>query len=76
MTGFDDQLKNLNQKLQLLLKQYQHLQKENAVIKKEIDDKRLLIKEKNEVIQKLQENIDVLKLTSSSLMDASEKKTA
>ncbi len=69
----DEQLKNLHQKLQLLLKQYQQLQKENAAMKKELEGQRLLLKEKNDVIQQLQEKIDVAKLQSSS-MSIEEKK--
>jgi chromosome segregation ATPase len=70
----DEQLKSLNQKLQQLLKRYQQLQKENLAIKQEMDNQRLLLKEKNELVQHLQEKIDVLKLSSASTIDGEEKK--
>lgn len=70
----DEQLKSLNQKLQQLLKRYQQLQKENAAIKQEIDNQRLLLKEKTELVQQLQEKIDVLKLTSPNAVNGEEKK--
>jgi len=74
MTVVDEQLKSLNQKLQQLLKRYQQLQKEHAAIKQEMDNQRLVLKEKNEQVQQLQEKLDVLKLNSSSNMDGEEKK--
>ena len=74
MAVVDEQLKSLNQKLQQLLKQYQQLQKDNAALKKEIDSQRLLLKERNETIQQLQEKMDVLKMQSSSSMNGEEKK--
>ncbi|HWB28451.1 MAG TPA: hypothetical protein VG738_23425 [Chitinophagaceae bacterium] len=69
----EEQLKSLNQKLQLLLKQYQQLQKENAALKKEMEGQRLLVKEKNEQLQQLQEKIDVAKLNSSSISPEEKK---
>ena len=74
MTVVDEQLKSLNQKLQLLLKHYQQLQKENAAAKREMEGLRFMLKEKNELIQQLQEKIDVLKLSTSSSINGEEKK--
>jgi len=71
--AFDEQIKSLHQKLQLLLKNYQHLQKQHAALKKEADGQRLLLKEKNELVQQLQERIDVAKLNASA-MSPEEKK--
>jgi len=42
MADLNLQLKNFQDKLQLLLKQYRHLQKENAALKNEIQKKILL----------------------------------
>jgi len=74
MAVVDEQLKSLNQKLQQLLKRYQQLQKENLAIKQEMDSQRLLVKEKNDLVQQLQEKIDILKLGSSSTINDEEKK--
>jgi hypothetical protein len=69
----DEQLKNIHQKLQLLLKQYQQLQKENAAIKKELENQRLLMKEKSELIQQLQQKIDVAKLNAPGITPEEKK---
>lgn len=69
----EDQIKGLHQKLQLLLKNYQQLQKEHAALKKEADSQRLLLKEKDGLVQQLQEKVDVAKLNASA-MSAEEKK--
>ncbi len=73
MATVDEQLKNFTQKLQLLLKNNQQLQKEHAAIKKELEENKLIIKDKNEAIQKLQEKLDAANLNTST-MDAAEKK--
>lgn len=69
----DEQFKSLHQKLQLLLKQHQQLQKDNAALKKEVDSQRLLLKEKSDQIQQLQEKIDIIKLNAPNI-SAEEKK--
>jgi chromosome segregation ATPase len=73
MATVDEQLKNFTQKLQLLLKNYQQLQKEHAAIKKELEENKLILKDKNEAIQKLQEKLDAANLNTTT-MDAAEKK--
>ena len=69
----DEQFKNLSQKLQVLVKQYQQLQKENTALKKEVDSQRLLLKERSDQVQQLQEKIDVIKLNAPT-MSIEEKK--
>ena len=69
----DEQIKNLHQKLQLLLKKYQQLQKENTSLKKEVEGQRLALKEKDGLVYTLQQKIDVAKLNAGA-MDATEKK--
>lgn len=69
----EEQIKNLHQKLQLLLKKYQQLQKENTALKKEVEGQRLALKEKDGLVYTLQQKIDVAKLNAGS-MDATEKK--
>ncbi len=62
----DTQLKTIQAKLQLLLKQYQHLQKENVQLKKELEKSQLNNSEKTEQIQAIQQKVDVLKLGARS----------
>ncbi len=73
MADIDEQLKSITQKLQLLLKSHQQLQKEHAAIKKEAEQQKLLIRERNETIQKLQEKLDAANINASQI-DAGEKK--
>ncbi len=73
MPSVDEQLKSITQKLQVLIKSHQHLQREHAVLKKETEGQKLLLKERNDTIQKLQEKLDAVKISSTSL-DAAEKK--
>jgi predicted nucleic acid-binding Zn-ribbon protein len=75
MASVDEHLKILTQKMQMLVKNHQQLQKEMAAIKKEAEGQRLLLKEKTEAIQKLQEKLDAANMSSNaSAMDAAEKK--
>jgi hypothetical protein len=72
MEELELQLVNLQNKLQLLLKQSQHLIKENISLKNE---KELLVDElnkKDEAIKKMQQQIDALKFNNT--MDEDEKK--
>ncbi len=73
MAHIDEQLKSITQKLQLLLKSHQQLQKDHAAIKKETEQQKLLIRERNETIQKLQEKLDAANINASQI-DAGEKK--
>jgi chromosome segregation ATPase len=58
----DTQLKTIQGKLQQVLKQYLHLQKENAQLKKELSKTQQNNSEKTEQLQTLQQQVDVLKL--------------
>lgn len=69
----DEQFKSLHTKLQLLLKQHQQLQKDNAALKKEVDSQRLLLKEKSDHVQQLQEKIDVIKLNAPTISTEEKK---
>jgi hypothetical protein len=65
MEELELQLANLQNKLQLLLKQSQHLIKENISLKNE---KELLVDElnkKDEAIKKMQQQIDALKFNNT-----------
>jgi hypothetical protein len=69
----EEQFKSITYKLQLLVKQYLQLQKDNAAMKKEIEQHRLLLKEKNEQLHQLQEKLDVAAMNAPA-MNAEEKK--
>ncbi len=67
MADLELQLKNLEQKIKLLLKQYQQLQKENMLLKIEIEKKRSALDTEKTLIQKLQQQVDILNLGSPSV---------
>ena len=63
----DSGLKSLEQKIKLLLRQNDHLQKENKKLQKEKAENNLLLNEKNNTIQKMQQQLDVLLLDAPSI---------
>jgi len=73
MKELDAQLKNLKNKIQLLLKQNQLQLKENYELKKEAETLRASLKEKNDLLQHLHEQIDVLKLNANTLNNEEKK---
>ncbi len=62
MSDINNQLVQLQQKLQLLIKNYQQLQREHVQLKKELEKTNTQLQEKNEHLQAIQQQIDVLKL--------------
>jgi chromosome segregation ATPase len=58
----DAQLKTIQAKLQMVLKQYQLLQRENMQLRKELAKSEQHHSEKTEQLQHLQQQVDVLKL--------------
>lgn len=72
MVELDLQIKAIQDKLQQLLKQHQLLQKENGKLKKELEKAQMLNGEKEQGLQSLKQQVDVLKLGSGNL-DAAEK---
>ncbi len=67
MKEMDSQLKSLQTKIQLLLKQNQVQLRENLDLKKEIEALRASLKEKNDLLQHLHQQLDVLKLNTNAL---------
>ncbi len=67
MKEMDAQLKSLQTKIQLLLKQNQVQLRENLDLKKEIEALRASLKEKNDLLQHLRQQLDVLKLNTNAL---------
>ena len=72
MEELEQQLINLQNKLQLLLKQSQHVIKENINLRSEKEELVGTLNKRNEAIQKMQQQIDVLKF--GNVMDEEEKK--
>lgn len=64
------QIKSIQDKLQQLLKQQAMLQKENQKLKKDIEKSALISGEKEEALQAIQQQVDVLKLGSGNLDEA------
>ena len=69
MADLDLQLKNLQEKLQQLLKQQLVLHKENHRLQKELEKAGNLNKEKEQFIQNLQQKVDTLKIGVGNLDD-------
>jgi len=58
----DSQLKNIQEKLQQLLKVHFVMQKENAQLKKELEKSKLLVDDQATQLQQLQQKVEVLKV--------------
>ena len=69
MVELDTHIKGIQEKLQLLLKQHQLLQKENEKLKKELERTVLVSQEKEQALQALQQQVDVLKLGAEQLAE-------
>ena len=65
----ETQLKNLQTKLQLLLKQNQLLQRQVASLQKDNNNYKISLEEKTASISKLQQQADVFKLSTNGLDD-------
>lgn len=73
MEQLDNQIKNLHQKIQLLLKHNQALRKQNAALQVEKEKLQGLVHEKENTMQQLQQNLDAFNIAANS-MDAGERK--
>jgi hypothetical protein len=62
----DNQLKNIQTKLQQMLKQYRLVVKENEQLKKQLADNTLQATTKHQQVQALQQQLDILKMGPSS----------
>jgi len=67
------QIKRIQEKLQHLLKQHDTLQKENKWLKSELTNSKKQEAQHNENIDRLKQQVEVLKLSSGE-MDEAEKK--
>jgi hypothetical protein len=73
MEQLDMQLKSIQHKLQLILKQNQLLLRQNTALQKENEALKAGINEKENALQKLQQQIDIFKLSSNELGDDEKK---
>jgi chromosome segregation ATPase len=62
-----EKIKHIKDRLQLLVKQYQHLQKENAQLKAEVEKSNTIRKQQQQTIEELKYKIDTAKIQSSQL---------
>ena len=63
----------LQNKLQLLLKNYVQLQKENIQLRKNIEKKETLLQVKSQQIQDFQQQVDSLKITKGGWVNEDKK---
>jgi chromosome segregation ATPase len=69
----EEQLKRIQEKLQLLLKQHDTLQKENKWLKSELTNSKKQETQYNENIDRLKQQVEVLKLSSGEMNEAEKK---
>ncbi|MEO7532041.1 MAG: hypothetical protein ABIS69_11535 [Sediminibacterium sp.] len=67
MLDLDLQIKNIQDKLQQLLRQQAVLQKENQKLKKDLEKAMLESDQKEQSLQAIRQQVDVLKLGSGNL---------
>ena len=73
MNAMQEQIERINEKLQVLLKKYQALQKENEKIKLDLDNRNGKEKEWREKTESLQQQVEILRASTGQMDDASKK---
>lgn len=73
MTEPEVQLKRIHVKLQQLLKQHAVLQKENSQLKAELQDTKKQIAARQDTIDNLKQQVDVLRYSNGEMSDADKK---
>ena len=71
--SLDHQFNNLNDKLQLLLKQYNRLQKENEKLKEELQEAKNRDRDMQLRLEEFQQQISILKLGSGEMNEKDRK---
>lgn len=66
MLNLDTQIQNLQEKLQLLLKSYQALQKENVQLKRDLALHQAALENKNFRLNQLEQQVDVLQVNAKT----------
>jgi transcriptional regulator NrdR family protein len=69
----DNQFNNINEKLQLLLKQHQRLKKENERLRGELEAQKQKDQVAQQTIQELHQHMDILKLASGDMSEKDKK---
>ena len=69
----DDQFNSINEKLQALLKQHNRLKKENERLRGELEAQRQKETDTQQTVQKLHQQISILKVASGDLSDKDKK---
>ena len=73
MAETPDQLKRIQEKLQLLLKRHAALQKENAKLKEQLEEVSRQNNVQQENLDSLKQKVDVLKLHTGDMTEADRK---
>lgn len=73
MSAAEDQLKRIQEKIQLLLKQQAALQKENGQLRLELDNTREQVSMQQKNVEHLKQQLDILKLTAGEMSEADKK---
>lgn len=73
MSNTELQLKRIQEKIQLLLKQHATLQKDHSRVKEELELARLKAKTSQESVEELKQQVSILKISSGSMNEADKK---
>ncbi|MBI3138254.1 MAG: hypothetical protein HYZ15_06695 [Sphingobacteriales bacterium] len=73
MNNTGQQLKNIQDKLQQLLKQYTAVQKENQQLKKELDSVQEKLSQQHKNAEELKQQVSVLKMNAGGMSEADKK---
>jgi hypothetical protein len=71
--SLDQQFNTINDKLQLLLKQHNRLQKENERLKDELANARRVEIQTKQQLEEFQQQVNILKVTSGDMTDRDKK---
>lgn len=69
----EEQLKRIQEKLQQVLKQQSALQKENQLLKEELDSTKKQSVQHHENIDRLKQQVEILKVSSGEMNEAEKK---
>jgi len=69
MEELDIYLKKLKDSIQVLMKEYDHLQKENKLLKSKIEEQKMIISANEEKRNDLEQKIDTAKLGTQNLAE-------
>ena len=75
MPEIADYINRVNEKLQLLLKRYDRLQKENRRMEEELTGIRKSMNEKSRYIEELEQRVEALKISKGNLTEEEKKAT-